>query len=218
MSRSIPFFGEEVTHETPVSVEVPWRQVLNLQMAALGSVEGSSRYVLHVETENNRGQVKKCVLCNLRAGCVEQQKIDICFSSSLVFSVVGGPGSIFLTGYFQPAPEIEDLAGNDDVMDPTKVDNSWTGQTATTGADAKGPSGNNDPIEGGLSEPLHTQTSVESERKVAMPNGSFENVKYENVFDDDQLQTTHPELTKSHDSPPKKRLHSEISHPAQPQN
>lgn len=79
--------------------------------------EEGKRYVLKAETEGVDSGEKQCnVLCTLRPVTVENVKLDLVFGWDVptTFQLVGGPGKVHLTGYFQPGPVMEDMPEEQD--------------------------------------------------------------------------------------------------------
>ena len=102
-SSLTPFWGAELLAGAPVSVVPPAGFVLNVQLAALAErgTPCSTKYVVSVQvpafTANDGGGL---VLCTLRSeGGVEQQRLDLTFSSAATFSLQGAPSAVHLSGF-----------------------------------------------------------------------------------------------------------------------
>jgi cell division septation protein DedD len=105
---SVAFWSIELKVGKPVVVQPPEGYVLNVQLAALSGEGTGSGSVVRVETLAIEGETLNSVLCTLRPKTAEQCNVNLIFGYDVnaTFSVTGdAKNSVFLNGYYQPAPE-----------------------------------------------------------------------------------------------------------------
>lgn len=107
------FWGGVLSPGKPLTYTPPPSFVLTVNLAALVCDEAGSRapHRVCVETAHDDSVRRKLVLCTLRPGRVEQQRLDLLFGwdHEATWSVEGGSGSVHLTGYLS-AVEAGDVA------------------------------------------------------------------------------------------------------------
>ena len=111
---SVAFWSVELKSGKPVEVQPPEGYVLNLQLAALAG-EGKGQAVVKVETVAIEGDPINAVLCTLRSEKTEQTNLNLVFGYDVgtKFSFVGdAKSSVFLSGYYQPAPDMDDTGSD----------------------------------------------------------------------------------------------------------
>lgn len=123
---SVAFWSVQLKAGKEVEVQPPEGYVLNLQLAALQG-ENEKCAVIKADTFAIEGDKLQAVICTLRSKTTDQCTLNLVFGYdvSTKFSFTGDKGStVYLSGYYQPAPE--DM-GSDDEFDgdaPSDSENS----------------------------------------------------------------------------------------------
>lgn len=115
---SVEFWSVQVKSGTEVTVRPPEEYLINITQAAVTGTGNSA--VVFLNTTSIEGEPVKCVLGTLRPNKVDQFPLNIIIGNEVdtVFSVTGDSSlTVYLSGYFQPAPGSEDAEGDDEEDD-----------------------------------------------------------------------------------------------------
>lgn len=110
---SVAFWSTKVTSGKPAQVQPPEGYVLNVQQASVVNGSEKASYLVHVETLAIEGDKLEAVIGTLRPGKTDQFPCSIVFGYDVptTFSVTvngdkgDGKAAVYLSGYFQPAPD-----------------------------------------------------------------------------------------------------------------
>lgn len=115
---SIAFWSIKIVGNKPVEVQPPEGYVVNVQQAALANGKDKTSYVVSVDTLAIEGEKLSAVIGTLRTTTVEQFNCNLVFGYDVPtkFSVASNDnnGAVYLSGYFQPAPEDGEGEGDED--------------------------------------------------------------------------------------------------------
>lgn len=137
---SVAFWSVQLKAGKPVEVQPPEGYVLNLQLASLQG-ENEKCAVVKVDTLAIEGDPLSAVVCTLRTRTADQVNVNLVFGYdvSTKFSFTGDKSSsVYLSGYFQPAPEDMGSDSEDEYGDAPSDGESDSEDEAPVGADAKG--------------------------------------------------------------------------------
>jgi hypothetical protein len=115
LNMSVAFWSAEIKAGKPVEVQPPEGYVLNLQQAALAEGKTDASVIVKATTTGIDGDKLTAVLCTLRKNTCDQVGLQLVFGfdAPVQFSL-DGSGSVHISGYYQPGPEMD---GDDDDMD-----------------------------------------------------------------------------------------------------
>jgi hypothetical protein len=126
---SVAFWSVQLKAGKEVEVQPPEGYVLNLQLAALQS-QGDNEKCAQVKCDTFaiEGDKLQAVICTLRSKTTDQTSLNLVFgydvSTKFSFTGTDKSSTVFLSGYYQPAPE---EMGSDDEFDgemPSDGENS----------------------------------------------------------------------------------------------
>lgn len=108
---SVAFWSTKLVAGKSVEVQPPEGYVLNLQQAALVNGNDKDSYAVHVDTLAIEGDKLESVIGTLRSGKVDQFNVSLVFgydvatSFSITTNDKSGKAAVYLSGYYQPAPD-----------------------------------------------------------------------------------------------------------------
>ena len=106
---SVAFWSAEIKAGKPVEDQPPEGYVLNLQQAALAEGKTDASSIIKATTTGIDGDKLIAVLCTLKKNTCDQVGLQLVFGFDVpVQFSLDGPGSVYLSGYYQPGPEMDD--------------------------------------------------------------------------------------------------------------
>lgn len=198
---SIAFWSEEVSKGSGAEVQPPEGYVLNCTQMALQTSHSSSKsgYRVFATTEDIHGDERKSLLGTLRPISCENTQLSLVFGYDIPvkFSVEGGEdskASVFISGYFQPGPEVGDE--DDDDIDYMDYMDAY---------DDEEEDDQNENEQGGakkkkkiMNQALSSAVAAESSDEESSSSGSddsSEDEKVDEMFISKMIAKNHPEMT-----------------------
>ena len=111
---SVAFWTANLKVGGEVTVQPPENFVLVVTLAAIGlDASNKGNVAVKVETESIEGEAIESILCTLNSEKFPQFSLNLVLGYDVAtkFSLVGAKdakGTVYLSGYYQPAPDDED--------------------------------------------------------------------------------------------------------------
>ena len=202
---SIAFWSEEVSKGSGAEVQPPEGYVLNCTQMALQTSHSSSKsgYRVFATTEDIHGDERKSLLGTLRPISCENTQLSLVFGYDIPvkFSVEGGEdskASVFISGYFQPGPEVGDEDDDDiDYMDAYDDDDDDEEEEEEDDED-ENEQGGAKKKKKIMNQALSSAVAAESSDEESSSSGSddsSEDEKVDEMFISKMIAKNHPEMT-----------------------